>query len=62
MRTIGLIAMLALGLMAFKCEGQKAAFDSDASAFCKTNYVDRDSCNVDSRCDWSDSKNRCAEK
>ena len=51
-KIVYLIAVAALGLMAFKCEGQKAAFNADDQAFCKTNYNHEDACVADPKCEW----------
>lgn len=52
---IPMCAIAALGLMASSCEkapGQKASDEADANAYCKTNYVTKDVCVADVRCDW----------
>jgi hypothetical protein len=68
--TIGLLAVLALGLAGFTgCDGEKsAAPNSEDRAWCKTNYTTKDACDADVRCQWKladeskGTKDRCVGK
>ena len=51
---IATLALFALALMGFTgCEGDKSAAPvADDTAWCKTKYVDKASCDADAKCEW----------
>lgn len=61
--TVALLAFVTLS--GFKCEGQKASFNADDQAFCKTNYTTEEACVADAKCEWklrSDGEYVCRAK
>jgi hypothetical protein len=65
MKTLIMLSILAVALVGCKVPGQKASFNADDQAFCKTNYTAEDMCVADAKCEWKlreDGQGTCRAK